>query len=363
MRALAPSVHVLLFLPHEYSSSYASHYHVSAPLSGPGQSCAHIMHRDALLIMESGRNTGSSLFRRLAQGLEKTRSRLLAGNAELFRTKSGIDKALVEELEAQLISADVGVETAAGILADLEKFYRRDASGHPDVMSALRETLVSLLSNAAQPLVVPEKKPFVILVVGVNGVGKTTTIAKISRLLQQDGHSVLLAAGDTFRAAAIDQIQHWGERVNVPVIAQQPGADAAAVLYNALQAALARGTDVVIADSAGRLHNKDNLMEELKKIHRIIHKFDAGIQVETLLVVDAGTGMNAITQARQFGQAVPVTGVTLSKLDGTAKGGVVFTLAQQLALPIRYIGVGEALDDLQPFNAHEFVRALLDLPA
>lgn len=321
------------------------------------------MHGEPLLTMAPGRKTGQGLFRRLAQGLEKTRSRLLGGDAELFRAKSSIDNALLEELETQLVSADVGVEAAAGVLADLEKFYRRDATGHPDVMSALRETLVSRLRGAAQPLVVPEKKPFVILVVGVNGAGKTTTIAKMSRLLQRDGHSVLLAAGDTFRAAAIDQIQHWGERVNVPVIAQQPGADAAAVLYNALQAALARGTDIVIADTAGRLHNKDNLMEELKKIHRTIRKFDAGIQVETLLVVDAATGMNAIVQARRFGQAVPVTGVALTKLDGTAKGGVVFALAQQLVLPIRYIGVGEALDDLQPFHADEFVRALLDLPA
>ena len=304
-----------------------------------------------------------NFFRRLAQGLEKTRARLLGANEELFKARADIDKTLLEELEMQLISADVGVETTAGILADLESTVKRDAARQTDVLSALRETLVSLLCNAAQPLIVPEKKPFVILVVGVNGVGKTTTIAKLTRLLQQDGHSVLLAAGDTFRAAAIDQIQHWGERVNAPVISQQPGADAAAVLYNALQAAMARGTDVVIADTAGRLHNKDNLMEELKKIHRIIHKFDAGIHVETLLVVDAGTGMNAIVQARQFRQAVPVTGVTLTKLDGTAKGGVVFSLAHQLSLPIRYIGVGETLDDLQPFDADEFVRALLDLPA
>ena len=313
--------------------------------------------------MESGQKTGRGLFHRLAQGLEKTRSRVLGGNAELFKTKAGIDKTLLDELEAQLISADVGVETTAGILSDLEKLHTRSTNEHPDVMSALRETLVSLLRNTAQPLVVPDTKPFVILVVGVNGVGKTTTIAKLTQLLQQDGHTVLLAAGDTFRAAAIDQIQHWGERVNVPVIAQQPGTDAAAVLYNALQAAVTRGTDIVIADTAGRLHNKDNLMEELKKIHRIIHKFDAEIPVETLLVVDAGTGMNAIVQARQFSQAVPVTGVTLTKLDGTAKGGVVFALAQQLSLPIRYIGVGETLDDLQPFNADEFVRALLGLPA
>ena len=306
---------------------------------------------------------GGTFFRRLANGLEKTRARLLGGSAELFRTGSGIDKTLLEELEMQLISADVGVETTAGILAELEETCKRQTTGQPDALSALRETLVSLLGGAGQTLDIPEKKPFVILVVGVNGVGKTTTIAKLARLLQQDGHSVLLAAGDTFRAAAIDQIQHWGERVNAPVIAQQPGADAAAVLYNALQAAAARGADVVIADTAGRLHNKANLMEELKKIHRIIHKFDARISVETLLVVDAGTGMNAIAQARRFMQAVPVTGMALTKLDGTAKGGVVFALAQQLSLPIRYIGVGETLEDLQPFNADEFVRALLDYPA
>ena len=303
---------------------------------------------------------GGTFFRRLANGLEKTRARLLGGKAALFGTGSGIDKTLLEELEMQLIDADVGVETTAGILAELEETCKRHA---PDVLSALHETLVSLLSGAGQALEIPEKKPFVILVVGVNGVGKTTTIAKLARLLQRDGRSVLLAAGDTFRAAAIDQIQHWGERVSAPVVAQQPGADAAAVLYNALQAAAARGTDVVIADTAGRLHNKANLMEELKKIHRIIHKFDARIGVETLLVVDAGTGMNAIAQARRFMQAVPVTGMALTKLDGTAKGGVVFALAQQLSLPIRYIGVGETLEDLQPFNADEFVRALLDYPA
>ena len=306
---------------------------------------------------------GGSFFRRLARGLEKTRARLLGADAELFKARSDIDKTLLDELEMQLISADVGVETTAGILADFESAFKRDATGQTDVLSALRETLVSLLGNTGQPLDVPEKKPFVILVVGVNGVGKTTTIAKLTQLLQQDGHSVLLAAGDTFRAAAIDQIQHWGDRVNAPVIAQQPGADAAAVLYNALQSAEARGTDIVIADTAGRLHNKANLMEELKKIHRVIHKFDESIHVETLLVVDAGTGMNAIVQARQFMQAVPVTGVVLTKLDGTAKGGVIFALAQQLSLPIRYIGVGETLDDLQPFNADDFVRALLESPA
>ena len=261
----------------------------------------------------------------------------------------------------QLISADIGVETSAIILSDLEKDLKLRAAGQPDVLSVLHGSMVSVLKPSEQPLAVPEKRPFVILVVGVNGVGKTTTIGKLAHLLQQDGYSVMLAAGDTFRAAAIEQIQHWGARVNVPVIAQHPGADAAAVLYNALQAAVARGTDIVIADTAGRLHNKDNLMEELKKIHRAIHKFDARIVVESLLVVDAGTGMNAVVQARRFQQAVQVTGVALTKLDGTAKGGMAFALTQQLSLPIRYIGVGETIDDLQPFDADHFVRALLGL--
>ena len=261
----------------------------------------------------------------------------------------------------QLIRADIGVETSAGMLSDLEQALKLGAAGQPDALSVLHGSMVSVLKPSEQPLTVPKKRPFVILVVGVNGVGKTTTIGKLAYLLQQDGYSVLLAAGDTFRAAAIEQIQHWGARVNAPVIAQHPGADAAAVLYNALQAAVARGTDIVIADTAGRLHNKDNLMEELKKIHRAIHKFDALILVESLLVVDAGTGMNAIVQARRFQQAVQVTGVALTKLDGTAKGGMAFALAQQLSLPIRYIGVGETIDDLQPFNADNFVRALLGL--
>ena len=272
-----------------------------------------------------------------------------------------LDRTLLEELEMQLISADIGVETSTGILSDLEQALKLRAGEQPDVLSVLHGSMVSALKPSEQPLAVPEKRPFVILVVGVNGVGKTTTIGKLAHLLQQDGYSVLLAAGDTFRAAAIEQIQHWGARVNAPVIAQHPGADAAAVLYNALQAAVARGTDIVIADTAGRLHNKDNLMEELKKIHRAIHKFDARIVVESLLVVDAGTGMNAVVQARRFQQAVQVTGVALTKLDGTAKGGMAFALAQQLSLPIRYIGVGETIDDLQPFDADHFVRALLGL--
>ena len=309
----------------------------------------------------TGHSSGGKFFQRLAKGLEKTRDRLLGGSAGLIKGKSTLDKTLLEELEMQLISADIGVETSTGILSDLENTLKLRAAEKPDVLTVLHDSMVSALNRAEQPLTVPEKKPFVILVVGVNGVGKTTTIGKLAHLLQQDGYSVMLAAGDTFRAAAIEQIQHWGARVNAPVIAQQPGADAAAVLYNALQAAVARGTDIVIADTAGRLHNKDNLMEELKKIYRAVHKFDARIVVESLLVVDAGTGMNAIVQAQRFQQAVQVTGVALTKLDGTAKGGMAFALAQQLALPIRYIGVGETIDDLQPFNADHFVRALLGL--
>lgn len=307
--------------------------------------------------------TGGNFFRRLAGGLEKTRARLFGGGAGLFGGGKGLDAEMLEELENQLLGADVGVETTTVILTELEAACKRDADGGGAALPALHGVMVSLLQPCEQALVLPEKKPFVILVVGVNGVGKTTTIAKLAQQLQQQRHSVLLAAGDTFRAAAIDQLQHWGERINAPVIAQQSGADAGAVLYNALQAALARGSDIVIADTAGRLHNKDNLMEELKKIHRVIHKFDAQIELETLLVMDAGTGMNAIVQAREFQQAVPVTGVALTKLDGTAKGGMAFALAQQLGLPIRYLGVGEGVDDLQPFRADEFVRALLDMPA
>lgn len=306
--------------------------------------------------------TSGNFFRRLAAGLEKTRARLFGEGAGLFQMRGGLEAEMLEELENQLLGADVGVETTAVILAELEAACKRDAGGEPEALPALLGVMVSLLRPCEQPLVLPEKKPFVILVVGVNGVGKTTTIAKLARRLQQQ-YSVLLAAGDTFRAAAIDQLQHWGARVNAPVIAQQPGADAGAVLYNALQAARARGSDIVIADTAGRLHNKDNLMEELKKIHRVIHKFDAQIELETLLVMDAGTGMNAIVQAREFQQAVPVTGVALTKLDGTAKGGMAFALARQLALPIRYLGVGEGVEDLQPFRADEFVRALLDMPS
>ena len=309
----------------------------------------------------TGRIPGGTFFRRLAKGLEKTRDRLLSGKTGLIKGKPVLDETLLEELELQLIGADIGVETSADILSGLEKTLKQHSIRQADVLSALQESMVSVLRRSEQPMTLPEKKPFVILVVGVNGVGKTTTIGKLAHLLQQDGLSVLLAAGDTFRAAAIEQIQHWGERVGAPVISQRPGADAAAVLYNALQAAGARGTDIVIADTAGRLHNKDNLMEELKKIHRTIHKFDAGIVVETLLVIDAGTGMNALVQAQRFQQIVQVTGVALTKLDGTAKGGMAFTLAQQLSLPIRYIGIGEGIDDLQPFNAEQFVRALLDI--
>ncbi len=303
--------------------------------------------------------TGGNIFSRLAKGLEKTRDRLLRGPAGLTKGDA-LDGALLEELETQLISADIGVESTAAIMAGLEKSLNNGAAAQLDVLSVLHENMVSILSPVERLLTPTEKKPFVILVIGVNGVGKTTTIGKVAHLLQKDGYSVLLAAGDTFRAAAIEQIQHWGERVNVPVIAQRPGADSAAVLYNALQAAVARGTDVVIADTAGRLHNKDNLMEELKKISRTIHKFDPEIAVETLLVVDAGTGQNAVVQAQRFHQVVGVTGLALTKLDGTAKGGVVFSIAQQLSLPVRYIGVGETIDDLQPFNADHFVRALLD---
>ena len=302
-----------------------------------------------------------TFFRRLADGLEKTRKGLLRGPAAALKGKIALDRSALEELEMQLITADIGVEATATIMTGLDKSLRNSDSRQLEALSVLRRNMVSVLIRAEQPLTVPEKKPFVILVVGVNGAGKTTTIGKIAHFLQQDGYSLLLAAGDTFRAAAVEQIQRWGEKIKAPVIAQNPGADPAAVIYDALQSAVARGTDIVIADTAGRLHNKDNLMEELKKATRTIRKFDPTLEVEVLLVIDAGTGQNAIVQAQRFQQAVGVTGVALTKLDGTAKGGVAFSIAHNLLLPIRFIGVGEGIGDLQPFNADHFVRALLEL--
>ncbi len=302
------------------------------------------------------------LFTRLKQGLSRTSSALGEGVGNLFLGKKQIDDALMEELEAQLVMADVGIAATTEIITNLTKRVARKQLADSDALyKALQEELRALLEPANKPLELQEgKKPYVILAVGVNGVGKTTTIGKLAKRFQQQGKSVMLAAGDTFRAAAVEQLQVWGERNDVPVVAQHTGADSASVLFDGLQAAQARGADILIADTAGRLHNKDHLMEELKKVVRVLKKLDPEAPHEVLLVLDAGTGQNALQQAKIFQQAVGVTGIALTKLDGTAKGGVTFAIGKQLGLPIRFIGVGEGIDDLRPFDADEFIRAIFE---
>ena len=302
----------------------------------------------------------SGLWQRLQRGLAKTRAGIFSGLASAFQG-GAVDETVLEEIEARLLLADVGVEATGYFMDALRNAAssKRLGSG-TELVTTLHDLMLQQLTPVQAPLSVKTaNNPFVILVVGVNGVGKTTTIGKLSHLLQQQGHTVLLAAGDTFRAAAIEQIQAWGEKNGVPVIAQQHGADAAAVIFDALAAARARGTEVVIADTAGRLHTKNNLMEEMKKIRRTITKFDAALPVETMLVLDAGTGQNAITQADQFDQAIGISGITLTKLDGSARGGIVFALSRKLGKPLRFIGVGEQIDDLQPFDATSYIDALL----
>ncbi|WP_312340732.1 signal recognition particle-docking protein FtsY [Stutzerimonas nitrititolerans] len=299
-------------------------------------------------------------FARLKQGLSKTSASIGEGMASLFLGKKAIDDDLLDELETRLLTADVGVEATTAIMQNLSRrVSRKELADSGALYKALQEELAGLLKPVEQPLRIDAgKQPFVILVVGVNGVGKTTTIGKLAKKLQLEGKKVMLAAGDTFRAAAVEQLQVWGERNNIAVIAQHTGADSASVIFDAVQAAKARGVDVLIADTAGRLHTKDNLMEELKKVHRVMGKLDETAPHEVLLVLDAGTGQNAINQTKQFNQAVELTGLVLSKLDGTAKGGVIFALAKQFGTPIRYIGVGEGIDDLRTFEADAFVSAL-----
>ena len=299
-------------------------------------------------------------FARMRAGLSKTSANLGEGMANLFLGEKEIDDELLEEMETRLLMADVGIEATTLIMESLQqRVRRRELSNRNALYRALQNELESLLTHVAKPMVVDaQKQPYVILVVGVNGVGKTTTIGKLAKKLQLEGKKVMLAAGDTFRAAAVEQLQVWGERNNIAVIAQHTGADSASVIFDAVQAAKARGIDVLIADTAGRLHTKDNLMEELKKVKRVLAKLDPEAPHEVLLVLDAGTGQNAINQTKQFNQAVELTGLVLTKLDGTAKGGVIFALAKQFGLPIRFIGVGEQIDDLRPFTAPEFVKAL-----
>ncbi|ELM6649651.1 TPA: signal recognition particle-docking protein FtsY [Vibrio vulnificus] len=300
-----------------------------------------------------------SFFARLKRSLSRTKANIGAGFFGLFKGKK-IDDDLFEELEEQLLVADVGMDTTLKIIENLtEKASRRDLKDGEALYGLLKEEMAEILTKVEQPLQVDSSKtPYVILMVGVNGVGKTTTIGKLAKQFQNQGKKVMLAAGDTFRAAAVEQLQVWGERNNVPVIAQHTGADSASVIYDAIEAAKARGVDVVIADTAGRLQNKSNLMEELRKIVRVMKKIDDSAPHEIMLTLDAGTGQNAISQAKLFSDVAPITGITLTKLDGTAKGGVIFAIADQFNIPIRYIGVGEGIEDLRPFETQEFIDAL-----
>ncbi len=301
-----------------------------------------------------------SLYIRLKSQLKRTRSGLHGILASLPIGQKEINDDLLEEIEASLIMADVGVDATTAIIRHLTQSVERHQLNDGLALSAaLKQELLSILEPCSKTLQIPEQdKPFVILVVGVNGAGKTTTIGKLAKRLQAQGHSVMLAAGDTFRAAAVEQLQVWGARNNIPVVAQHTGADSASVIYDGIQSAQAKGIDVLIADTAGRLHTKSNLMDELKKVKRIMGKLDETAPHEVLLVLDAGTGQNALSQAKLFNETVPLTGLVLTKLDGTAKGGVIFALAKQTGLPIRYIGIGEGIDDLQDFNAELFVDAL-----
>jgi fused signal recognition particle receptor len=302
------------------------------------------------------------LLQRLKQGLARTRANFTDGLANLVLGRKQIDDELLEDLETLLLTADVGVSATRRIIDDLTQRVRRKELADPEALTrALRDQLADLLRGVDAPVrAAAPGKPQVILMVGINGAGKTTTIGKLAKRLQAEGQSVMLAAGDTFRAAAVEQLQTWGERNRVPVVAQQTGADSASVIFDALQAATARGIDVLIADTAGRLHTKTNLMDELTKIARVMKKIDPEAPHEVMLVVDAGTGQNALNQAEQFHRAVGLTGITLTKLDGTAKGGIIFAIAERLQVPIRFIGVGEKIEDLRHFEPEEFVRALFE---
>lgn len=310
-------------------------------------------------VADENREDKDGFLSRLKKGLGKTRSRLSEGLQTVFLGAKVLNEELLEEIEGILLSADVGVGVTQEILEELtQKISRKELADVDAVFQQLQNHLVSILRPVEQPLTVGEDRPFVVLMVGVNGAGKTTTIGKLAKLIEAQGHAVMLAAGDTFRAAAVEQLQVWGERNDVPVVAQGTGADSASVIFDALAAAQARKIDVLIADTAGRLQNKKNLMDELSKITRVLGKLDQAAPHEIILVLDATTGQNAISQAKDFLAAVNVTGLALTKLDGTAKGGVIFPVARELALPIRFVGVGEQIEDLRPFSADEFVKAL-----
>ncbi|MER1582303.1 signal recognition particle-docking protein FtsY [Enterobacter hormaechei] len=310
------------------------------------------------IVQEQEKPTKEGFFARLKRSLLKTKENLGSGFISLFRGKK-IDDDLFEELEEQLLIADVGVETTRKIIANLtEGASRKQLRDAEALYGLLKDEMGEILAKVDEPLNIEGKMPFVILMIGVNGVGKTTTIGKLARQFEQQGKSVMLAAGDTFRAAAVEQLQVWGQRNNIPVIAQHTGADSASVIFDAIQAAKSRNVDVLIADTAGRLQNKSHLMEELKKIVRVMKKLDEDAPHEIMLTIDASTGQNAISQAKLFHEAVGLTGIALTKLDGTAKGGVIFSVADQFGIPIRYIGVGERIEDLRPFKADDFIEAL-----
>jgi len=306
--------------------------------------------------------TRPGLFKRLKKGLARTRATFSDGLADLLLGRKQIDDDLLEDLETLLLTADVGVETTRRIIDELTERVRRKELSDPQALhSVLQGLLAGILEDNDQPVrQSAEGRPQVILMVGINGAGKTTTIGKLAKRLQEEGQKVMLAAGDTFRAAAVEQLQTWGERNAIPVISQTTGSDAASVIFDALQAAQARGIDVLIADTAGRLHTKSNLMEELSKIARVLKKLDPEAPHEVMLVIDAGTGQNALNQAVQFHEAVGLTGITLTKLDGTAKGGIVFAIADRLKVPIRFIGVGEGIEDLRHFDSRDFAKALFE---
>ena len=311
----------------------------------------------------SERMGGQAAAEALEQRLENSRKQLGQRLGQLFSTRTAIDEDLLQEIEATLISADISAQAAIAMVGNLRAAVANKVIREPaQLLPAVQAELFELIEPCEQFLVVDEtKKPFVILMVGINGAGKTTTIGKLAQRYKEEGLSVMLAAGDTFRAAAVEQLKAWGERNGIPVMAQGSGADSAAVIFDALQSARARGIDVLIADTAGRLHTQSNLMAELKKIHRVMSRIDPSAPHEVMLVVDAGTGQNALNQAREFNQAIGLTGITVTKLDGTARGGVLFAIAGELKLPIRFIGVGESAGDLRPFDAGAFVNAILPI--
>ena len=307
---------------------------------------------------EQNEGNKSGWFKRLSQGLSKTRQQFSNSIANIVLGKKAIDETLLEELETTLLLADVGIETTQEILSKLsEKVARKELNNSEVLMATLKETLLAILSPCEKALVF-EAQPFVMLMVGVNGAGKTTSIAKLAHYYKERGKTIMLAAGDTFRAAAIEQLQVWGDRNDVPVVAQKNGSDSASVIFDAMQSAKSKNKDLLIADTAGRLHTQNNLMQELQKIKRVMSKQEDSAPQETLLVIDASMGQNALNQAIQFHEAIGLTGIIITKLDGTAKGGIVFAIANQLKLPIRFIGIGESVEDFKPFKAEEFIDAL-----